>query len=185
MKTDWNFQSFFAGENDQHVFEFRQSLKLLQQPGNVLVGVSQRRGSGRDYEGVSRDAQLRTALRLALWPEHVRVDSRRNDSSPAVGSDDRTTLGQIRQPLAVGNKLNVSTSIGLRFSALLVPCQNLIQRRLQDRTWRAGLDKTIAPAIKKTAAGEMPHIVQSNNHTYPAWQCLQPTGNIEPICNRV
>src|SRR5213075_3157725 len=185
MKTDWNLESPFAGEHDQHIFEFRQSRKLLQQPGNILVRVRQRSGSGHNYEGISQDAELRPVLRLVLWPEHVRINSRRNDSSPAVGSDDRTTVGQIRQPLAVGNKLNVSASIGLRFSALLVLCQNAIQRRLQDRTWRAGLDKTIAPAIKKTAAGEMPHIVQSNNHTYPAWQCLQPTGNIEPICNRV
>ena len=58
------FESPFAGEHDQHIFEFRQSRKLLQQPGNILVGVRQRSGSGRNYEGISRDAQLRTALRL-------------------------------------------------------------------------------------------------------------------------
>jgi len=38
-------------------------------------------------------------------------------------------LGQVCQPSAAGNKLNTSVSVGLQFSALLVLCQNAIQRR--------------------------------------------------------
>src|SRR5262249_389709 len=154
-------------------------------PGDILVGVRQRSGSGSNYKGICRKAKFRPALRLVLWPENVRINSRRNDSRTAAGSNDRATVGQIRQPLAVGNKLHAPVSICLQFPVLVVLWQNAIQRHLQDRTWRAALSETMAPAIKETTAREMPHIVQSDDNTYPAWQFLQPTGNIKPICHGV
>src|SRR5206468_2286251 len=77
--------------------------------------------------------------------------------------------------------LDATLPISLYLSPLLVFRQNLIERSLQNRTWRAGVSEKIAAAIKETTARDMPHIVQADHHTNPAWQCFQPTWNIEPI----
>ena len=112
------------------------------------------------------------------------VDSGRNYSQTAASLGNLASPGDFREPMAVSDHACSTVAICSQLSRMRSLCHESVCRPSQDRTGIASMSLVgvaIAATIKETAAGDVPHVVQTNNNTYVSWQAFQPCWNIKPI----
>src|SRR5262249_12859699 len=104
------------------------------------------------------------------------------------GSDDWTLLSQAGQPPAVSDKASAAVLICAQLPRKGSRREESVCRPSQDRTRIARMPfgrVAIGPAIKKATSSHMPHTVEADHEADSARQCLQPTGNVEPVRDHV